>query len=166
LLSILLTIVSLLERKHTSIQRMKELLFGMKEKKRGKDEDKNRAEDGRPGADGSSQTDSPNEMASNSTCEGVIFPVCGPHPIHQPVCCFAGASQRQRRVAGLHHDRATADILIAQVTARGYTPRRLKLIFPAHASPAQNVWISISVGSRDSVRRRLLNINPKSSYQN
>src|SRR5262245_31521514 len=31
LLSILLTIVSLLERKHTSIQRMKELLFGMKE---------------------------------------------------------------------------------------------------------------------------------------
>jgi hypothetical protein len=34
LLSILLTIVSLLERKHTSIQRMKELLFGMKEKKR------------------------------------------------------------------------------------------------------------------------------------
>ena len=40
LLSILLTIVSLLERKHTSIQRMKELLFGMKEKKRGKDEDK------------------------------------------------------------------------------------------------------------------------------
>src|SRR5215510_13405526 len=70
LLSILLTIVTLLERKHTSIQRMKELLFGMKEKKRGKDEDKNRAEDGRPGADGSSQTDSPNEMASNSTCEG------------------------------------------------------------------------------------------------
>jgi hypothetical protein len=36
LLSILLTIVSLLERKHTSIQRMKELLFGMKEKKRGR----------------------------------------------------------------------------------------------------------------------------------
>src|SRR5215475_2179984 len=71
LLSILLTIVSLLERKHTSIQRMKELLFGMKEKKRGKDEDKNRAEDGRPGADGSSQTDSPKETASNSTCEGV-----------------------------------------------------------------------------------------------
>src|SRR5215510_10986481 len=69
LLSILLTIVSLLERKHTSIQRMKELLFGMKEKKRGKDEDKNRAEDGRPGVDGSSQTDSPNEM--NSTCEDV-----------------------------------------------------------------------------------------------
>jgi hypothetical protein len=29
LLSILLTIVSLLERKHTSIQRMKELLFGV-----------------------------------------------------------------------------------------------------------------------------------------
>jgi transposase len=69
LLSILLTIVSLLERKHTSIQRMKELLFEMKEKKRGKDEDKNRAEDGRPGADGNSQTDSPNEM--NSTCEDV-----------------------------------------------------------------------------------------------
>ena len=38
---------------------------------RGKDEDKNRAEDGRPRADGSSQTDSPNEMASNSTCESV-----------------------------------------------------------------------------------------------
>jgi hypothetical protein len=71
LLSILLTIVSLLERKHTSIRRVKELLFGMKEKKRGKDEDKNRAEDGSPGADGSSQTDSPNEMASNSTCEDV-----------------------------------------------------------------------------------------------
>ena len=57
LLNILLTIVSLLERKHTSIQRMKELLFGMKEKKQGKDEDKNRAEESRSGADGSSQTD-------------------------------------------------------------------------------------------------------------
>src|SRR5215510_6204737 len=34
LLSILRTIVSLLERKYTSIQRMKELLFGMKKKKR------------------------------------------------------------------------------------------------------------------------------------
>ena|SRR5262249_27309015 len=43
LLSILLAIISLLERKHTSIQRMKALLFGMKEKKRGKDEDKNRS---------------------------------------------------------------------------------------------------------------------------
>jgi hypothetical protein len=49
LLNFLLTIVSLLQRKHSSIRRVKELLFGMKEKKRGKDEDKNRAEDGRPG---------------------------------------------------------------------------------------------------------------------
>jgi hypothetical protein len=32
LLNFLLTIVSLLKRKHTSIRRMKELLFGMKEK--------------------------------------------------------------------------------------------------------------------------------------
>ena len=32
LLNFLLTIVSLLERKHTSIRRMKELLFGTKEK--------------------------------------------------------------------------------------------------------------------------------------
>src|SRR5215468_3041644 len=70
LLSFLLTIVSLLQRKHTSIRRMKELLFGMKEKKRGKDETKNRAEDRRSGADGSYQTDSPKEMASKSTCEG------------------------------------------------------------------------------------------------
>ena len=54
LLSILLTIVSLLERKHTSIQRMKELLFGMKGIKRGKDEAKNRAEEIRSKADGSS----------------------------------------------------------------------------------------------------------------
>src|SRR5262245_66541604 len=69
LLNILLTIVSLLQRKHTSIRRMKELLFGMKEKKQGKDEAQNRAQDGRPGADGSSQTDSPNEIASNSACE-------------------------------------------------------------------------------------------------
>jgi hypothetical protein len=70
LLNILLMIVSLLQRKHTSIRRMKELLLGMKEKKRGKDETKNRAEDRRSGADGSSQTDSPKEMASKSTCEG------------------------------------------------------------------------------------------------
>jgi hypothetical protein len=49
LLNILLTIASLLERKHTSIQRMKELLFGMKEKKQGKDEAQNRAEDAGPG---------------------------------------------------------------------------------------------------------------------
>ena len=70
LLNILLTIVSLLQRKRTSIRRMKDLLFGIKEKKRGKDEAKNRAEDGRSEADGSSQTDSPKERASNSTCEG------------------------------------------------------------------------------------------------
>jgi hypothetical protein len=37
LLNILITIVSLLQQKHTSIRRMKELLFGMKEKKCGKD---------------------------------------------------------------------------------------------------------------------------------
>jgi len=49
-----LKIVSLLERKHTSIRRLKELLFGTKEKKRGKDEAKNRAENGRSEADGSS----------------------------------------------------------------------------------------------------------------
>ena len=54
LLNILLMIVSLLQRKHTSIRRMKELLLGMKEKKRGKDETKNRAEDRRSGVDGSS----------------------------------------------------------------------------------------------------------------
>src|SRR5262245_52912326 len=70
LLNILLTIVSLLQRKHTSIRRMKELLFGKKEKKRGKDEAKNRAEDRRSGADGSSQADSPKETPSNSICEG------------------------------------------------------------------------------------------------
>src|SRR5262245_48046535 len=70
LLNFLLTIVSLLQRKHTSIRRMKDLLFGMKEKTRDKDEDKNRAEDDWSGADGSSQTDSRKEAASNSTCEG------------------------------------------------------------------------------------------------
>jgi hypothetical protein len=43
LLNFLLTIVSLLQRKHTSIRRVKELLFGTKEKKRGKDEAKNKA---------------------------------------------------------------------------------------------------------------------------
>jgi hypothetical protein len=43
LLNFLLTIVSLLQRKHTSIRRVKEFLFGTKEKKRGKDEAKNRA---------------------------------------------------------------------------------------------------------------------------
>jgi len=70
LLNILLTIVSLLERKHTAIRRVKELLFGMKEKKRSKDEANNRAEESRSGADGSSQTDSPKVSAANSTCYG------------------------------------------------------------------------------------------------
>ena len=70
LLNFLLTIVSLLERKHTSIRRMKELLFGVKEKKRGKDETKNRAEESQSGAEEGSQIDSPKETASNSTCEG------------------------------------------------------------------------------------------------
>jgi hypothetical protein len=69
LLNFLLTIVSLLERKHTSIQRMKELLFGVKEKKRGKDETKNRAEESQSGVEGS-QINSPKETASNSICEG------------------------------------------------------------------------------------------------
>src|SRR5215831_4142050 len=70
LLNILLTIVSLLQRKHTSIRRMKDLLFGMKEKKQGKDEAKNRAEESRSGAEESSQADSPKGSASSSTCEG------------------------------------------------------------------------------------------------
>jgi hypothetical protein len=70
LLNFLLTIVSLLQRKHTSIRRMKDLLFGIKEKKRGKDEAKNRAEEGRSGVERSSQTDSPKETSSNSTFEG------------------------------------------------------------------------------------------------
>ena len=69
LLNFLLTIVSLLQRKHTSIRRVKELLFGTKEKKRGKDEAKNRAES-RSEAGESSQTDSPKGPASSSTCEG------------------------------------------------------------------------------------------------
>src|SRR5215510_5016198 len=70
LLNFLLTIVSLLQRKHTSIRRVKELLFGMKEKKRGKDEAKNRVEGSRSGAEESSQADSPKGSASSSTCEG------------------------------------------------------------------------------------------------
>jgi len=70
LLNFLLTITSLLQRKHTSIRRMKELLLGMKEKKRGKDEAKNRAEGSRSGAEESSQTDSPKESALSTTCEG------------------------------------------------------------------------------------------------
>ncbi|MBO0861129.1 MAG: hypothetical protein J2P21_22120 [Chloracidobacterium sp.] len=70
LLNLLLTIVSLLQRKNTSIRRMKELLLGMKEKKRGKDGDKNRAEEGRSEAEENSQTDSPKETSSNSTCKG------------------------------------------------------------------------------------------------
>jgi hypothetical protein len=67
LLNILLTIVSLLQRKHTSIRRMKDLLFGMKEKKQGKDEAKNRAEESRSGVEESSQADSTNGSASSST---------------------------------------------------------------------------------------------------
>jgi hypothetical protein len=70
LLNFLLTIVSLLQRKHTSIRRMKGLLFGMNEKKQGKDEAKNRAEKSRSWAEENSQTDSPKEPASSSTCEG------------------------------------------------------------------------------------------------
>src|SRR5262249_22747556 len=69
LLNFLLMIVSLLQRKHASIRRMKELLFGMKEKKLGKGEAKNRAEESRAGAEESSQTDSPKEPASSSTCD-------------------------------------------------------------------------------------------------
>ena len=50
LLNFLITIVSLLPLKHASIRRMKGLLFGMKEKKLGKDEANNRAEESRSGA--------------------------------------------------------------------------------------------------------------------
>ena len=64
LLNILLMIVSLLQRKHTSIRRMKEFLLGMKEKKRGKDEAKNRVEESRSGAEETSQTDSPKAFPS------------------------------------------------------------------------------------------------------
>jgi hypothetical protein len=74
LLNILLTIVSLLQRKRTSILRIKDLLFGIKEKKLGKDEAKNRAEESRSVAEENSQTDSPKEMSSKSTCEGDSSP--------------------------------------------------------------------------------------------
>jgi len=53
-LNILLTIISLLQRKHTSFRRMKELLFGMKVKKRRKDDAKNTAEESQYGAEESS----------------------------------------------------------------------------------------------------------------
>jgi translation initiation factor 2 gamma subunit (eIF-2gamma) len=49
---------------------MKEFLLGIKEKKLGKDEAKNRAEENRSGAEENSQTDSPKEMSSKSTCDG------------------------------------------------------------------------------------------------
>jgi len=53
---------------------MKELLFGMKKKKRGKDAAKNRAEDGWPEDDGSSQTDSPKEtLSSAKTLSSLYF---------------------------------------------------------------------------------------------
>jgi hypothetical protein len=42
----------------------------MKEKKLGKGETENMAEESRSGADGSSQTDSPKVSAANSTCDG------------------------------------------------------------------------------------------------
>jgi hypothetical protein len=74
LLDILLTIVSLLERKHRSIRLMKDLLFGMKEKKRGKGEAKNRAEESRSGAEENSQAGSPTESAASSTCESDSSP--------------------------------------------------------------------------------------------
>jgi hypothetical protein len=74
LLNILLTIVSLLQRKRTSILRMKDLLFGIKEKELGKDEAKNRAEEGQSVAEENSQTHSPKEMSSKSTCEGHSSP--------------------------------------------------------------------------------------------
>jgi len=74
LLNILLMIVSLLQRKHTSIRRMNELLLGMKEKKLGKDEAKNRAEESRSVAEENSQTDLLKEMSSKSTCEGDSSP--------------------------------------------------------------------------------------------
>src|SRR5215475_12591967 len=74
LLNILLTIVSLLERKHTSIRLMKELLFGVKEKKRSMEETKNRAEGSPSGAEEGSQIDSPKNTASNSICEGDSSP--------------------------------------------------------------------------------------------
>src|SRR5262245_40226773 len=70
LLNFLLTLVPILQRKNTSIRRMKELLFGMKEKERGKDEAKNRSEKIQSVAEESSQTDSTKELASSSTCEG------------------------------------------------------------------------------------------------
>jgi len=70
LLNFLLTIASLLQRKHTSIRRMKEVLFGINEKKRGKDEAKNRAEEGRSVAEESSQTDSPKVPALSPACDG------------------------------------------------------------------------------------------------
>src|SRR5689334_4215035 len=73
LLNFLLTIVSLLKRKHTSIRRMKEFLFGMKEKKQGKDEAKNRDEESRSGIEEGSQIGSPKESASSPACERDLY---------------------------------------------------------------------------------------------
>jgi len=70
LLNFLLTIVPLLQRKHTSTRRMRELMLGTKEKKRGKEEAKNPAEGSGSGAEENSQTDVSKESASSSACEG------------------------------------------------------------------------------------------------
>jgi hypothetical protein len=77
LLNFLLTIVSLLQRKRTSIRRVKEILFGINEKKRGKDEAKNRAEDDRSGAEESSQTDSPTRFSPTAGRFGQQRLKCG-----------------------------------------------------------------------------------------
>jgi len=103
LLNILLTIVSLLQRKRTSIRRIKDLLFGIKEKKLGKDETKNIAEESRPGTDGSSQTDSPKEMSSKSTCEGDSSPQVVTRPKRPGHGRMAASDYLGARLVRLNH---------------------------------------------------------------
>jgi transposase len=120
LLNFLLTIVSLLQRKHSSIRRVKELLFGMKEKKRGKDEDKNRAGESRSGAGESSQTDSPKESVSSSTCEGDSFTqeIRRPkRPGHgrKAASCYPGAS-----IVRLNHQEISAGDPCTELGCEGH----------------------------------------------
>jgi hypothetical protein len=81
LLNILLTIVSLLQRKRTSIRRIKDLLFGIKEKKLGKDEAKNIAEESRPGCedlfDGAAFDQRDEVRAASVALFGLFQKVCG-----------------------------------------------------------------------------------------
>ncbi|MGH9842884.1 MAG: IS66 family transposase [Blastocatellia bacterium] len=97
LLQTLLTLVSLLQGKNTTIRRLKELLFGSKERKKSKDQSEESSESPASSQEEASQSDSSQEKASGLRSEGEVSSEASSKPKRRghgriPASAYTGAT--------------------------------------------------------------------------